>query len=341
MTHISLRQQHGLSLVELMVAMALSLLLMLGVMQIFLSSKQTYSTNVALSRVQESGRFALDFLARDIRNAGYKGECLGTPNNLLNEASSAYSSELFDLNVAIMGWDENVSPAPAAKITGIANRTAGTDMILIKHAAQASGATATGATPANSNTISVNTASTIPNDSIVIVADALGCDVFQTANNKNANSLTRQNQGTPGNKNPGHHDFSHAYGNSMEILTLQSALYYIGTGANNRPSLRRVTFNSGTPVNMELVEGVENIQITYGLINAKRQVTEYKKAKDMNLAEWGDVGSVRLQILAAGADQNVVSATQKLMFDGASIDISDRRLGQVFTSTLGLRNRLQ
>ena len=337
MTHISLRQQHGLSLVELMVAMALSLLLMLGVMQIFLSSKQTYSTNIALSRVQESGRFALDFLARDIRNAGYKGECLGTPNNLLNEASSAYSSELFDLNVAIMGWDENVSPAPAAKITGIANRTPGTDMILVKHAAQASGATAT----ANSNTISVNTASSIPNDSIVIVADALGCDVFQTANNKNANSLTRQNQGTPGNKNPGHHEFSHAYGNSMEILTLQSALYYIGTGANNRPSLRRVTFNSGTPVNMELVEGIENIQIIYGLINAKRQVTEYKKAKDMSLAEWGDVGSVRLQILAAGADQNVVSATQKLMFDGASIDISDRRLGQVFTSTLGLRNRLQ
>ncbi|WP_417788121.1 PilW family protein [Stutzerimonas xanthomarina] len=283
----------------------------------------------------------MEFMAYDIRNAGYKGECLGAPSNLLNEASSAYSSDLFDLGVAIMGWDENVSPAAASKITGIANRTPGTDMILVKHAAQASGATATGATPANANTISVNTASSIPNDSIVIVADALGCDVFQTANNKNANSLTRQGQGTPGNKNPGHYEFSHAYGNTMEILTLQSALYYIGTGANNRPSLRRITFNTGTPVNMELVEGIENIQITYGLVNAQRQVTVYKKAKDISLAEWGDVGSVRLQLLAIGADQNVVGATQKLMFDGTSIDISERRLGQVFTSTLGLRNRLQ
>lgn len=340
MTHISLRQQHGLSLVELMVAMALSLLLMLGVMQIFLSSKQTYSTNVALSRVQESGRFALDFLARDIRSAGYKGECLGIPNNLLNEASSAYSNELFDLNVAIMGWDENVSPAAASKITGIANRTPGTDMILVKHAAQASGATATGATPANSNTISVNTASSIPSDSIVIVADALGCDVFQTSNNKNANSLTRRNQGTPGNKNPGHYEFSHAYGNTMEILTLQSALYYIGTGANNRPSLRRITFNTGTPINMEMVEGIENMQITYGLVNAERQVTEYKTAKHITQAKWGDVGSVRLQLLAIGADQNVATTTQKLLFDGSNIDISEKRLGQVFTSTLGVRNRL-
>ncbi|WP_019339726.1 PilW family protein [Stutzerimonas stutzeri] len=341
MTQTSLRHQHGLSLVELMVAMALSLLLMLGVIQIFLSSKQTYSTNVALSRVQESGRFALEFMANDIRNAGYKGDCLGPPNNLLDEASPAYSSELFDLNVAIMGWDENVTPAPAAKITGIANRTPGTDMILVKHAAQASGATATGATPANSNTISVNNASSIPNNSIVIVADALGCDVFQTSNNKNANSLTRQNQGTPGNKNPGHYNFSHAYGNSMEILSLQSALYYIGTGANNRPSLRRVTFNSGIPVNMELVEGIENIQITYGLTDAKRQVTEYKVAKDMNLSEWSDVGSVRIQALAVGADQNVVSATQTLLFNGTNVNISQRRLGQVFTSTLGVRNRLQ
>lgn len=65
------RFQLGLSLVELMVAMALGLLLMTGVIQVFLSSRQTYAANEAMGRLQENGRFALEFIARSARMAGY------------------------------------------------------------------------------------------------------------------------------------------------------------------------------------------------------------------------------------------------------------------------------
>lgn len=65
------RTQLGLSLVELMVAMALGLLLMTGVIQVFLSSRQTYAANEAMGRLQENGRFALEFIARSARLAGY------------------------------------------------------------------------------------------------------------------------------------------------------------------------------------------------------------------------------------------------------------------------------
>ncbi|MBA4288527.1 MAG: hypothetical protein C0439_06025 [Pseudomonas sp.] len=65
------RTQIGLSIVELMVAMALGLLLMTGVVQVFLSSRQTYAANEAMSRMQENGRFALEFMARSARLAGY------------------------------------------------------------------------------------------------------------------------------------------------------------------------------------------------------------------------------------------------------------------------------
>lgn len=65
------RTQMGLSLVELMVAMALGLLLMTGVVQVFLSSRQTYAVNEAMGRMQENGRFALEFMARSARLAGY------------------------------------------------------------------------------------------------------------------------------------------------------------------------------------------------------------------------------------------------------------------------------
>ena len=67
------RHQRGLTLVELMIAMLLGLFLLGGLLQIFISSKQTYRMQEGLSRLQENGRFAIDFMARDIRLAGYKG----------------------------------------------------------------------------------------------------------------------------------------------------------------------------------------------------------------------------------------------------------------------------
>lgn len=63
--------QVGFSIVELMISLVLGLLLMTGVIQVFLSSRQTYATNEAMARQQENGRFALEFIARSARSAGY------------------------------------------------------------------------------------------------------------------------------------------------------------------------------------------------------------------------------------------------------------------------------
>jgi type IV pilus assembly protein PilW len=65
------RTQRGLSIIELLVAMVIGLLLMTGVLQVFFASKQTYSSNEAASRLQENGRFALEFIAQSVRMAGY------------------------------------------------------------------------------------------------------------------------------------------------------------------------------------------------------------------------------------------------------------------------------
>jgi len=80
----------GFGLVEILVAMAIGLFLLAGVIQVLVSSKQSYRTNEALARVQESGRIALDFIARDIRLAGFSPvlEGCGSPVNLALESSS-------------------------------------------------------------------------------------------------------------------------------------------------------------------------------------------------------------------------------------------------------------
>lgn len=63
----------GFTLVELMVAMVIALIITIGVVQIFTSNRATYQLDEGLARAQENGRFAIEFLAQDIRHAGYLG----------------------------------------------------------------------------------------------------------------------------------------------------------------------------------------------------------------------------------------------------------------------------
>lgn len=64
--------ERGFSLIELMISMVLGLILLGGVINIFLASSQTYRLQDAMFRVQESGRFSLDFVLRDLRSAGFQ-----------------------------------------------------------------------------------------------------------------------------------------------------------------------------------------------------------------------------------------------------------------------------
>ncbi len=60
-------RQYGLSMVELLVAAALGLLLTaVRAPQMMLASQQLYDTTDSQSRIQENGRFALDFLSREL-----------------------------------------------------------------------------------------------------------------------------------------------------------------------------------------------------------------------------------------------------------------------------------
>jgi type IV pilus assembly protein PilW len=70
---MSTTRQTGLSLIELMVALLLSGLLLLGLIQIFSASRASYSLAQGAARVQESSRFAFDYLQRDLREAGHFG----------------------------------------------------------------------------------------------------------------------------------------------------------------------------------------------------------------------------------------------------------------------------
>ncbi len=63
----------GFSLVELLTALAISTFIVLGIGQAFITHKVSYRAQNSLSRVQQTGRFVIEYVGNDIRRAGFPG----------------------------------------------------------------------------------------------------------------------------------------------------------------------------------------------------------------------------------------------------------------------------
>lgn len=70
--------QRGFSLIELIITVVLGATLSTGLIQLLISSNQLSRTQESLARLQENGRFAMNFLTHDIRMAGFKGEIINS-----------------------------------------------------------------------------------------------------------------------------------------------------------------------------------------------------------------------------------------------------------------------
>ncbi|HEX7080016.1 MAG TPA: PilW family protein [Gammaproteobacteria bacterium] len=79
------RRATGMTLVELMVALAIGSFLLLGAVTVFVQSRSTFRVADSVSRLQENARFVLDRLEPDIRMAGYFG-LTSRPTKLLGRA---------------------------------------------------------------------------------------------------------------------------------------------------------------------------------------------------------------------------------------------------------------
>lgn len=85
--------QQGFTLVELMITLVLSLLITYGIAQILISSNQNSSTSDGVSQAQETARFTMSFLGRQIRGTGI--------NSMVNRditARAAMGCDVINLN---------------------------------------------------------------------------------------------------------------------------------------------------------------------------------------------------------------------------------------------------
>jgi len=234
-----------------------------------------------------------------------------------------------------MGWDDS----PGALAAVLSDYVAG-DVVILKSAASATGLLAANPVDASVATIDLTGPSGIDAGQIMLVGNSQGCDLFQKGGSAGDSSLQRPASGTPGNKSTST-PWSRAYDDeTLQIYLFSSTVYYIGTGLDGQPALRRVSFDTGSPVDEELVNGIEDMQLLYGEdTDGNRTADQYVTAAAVT--DWDDVVAIQVNLLVASLATNVIDEPQVLPapWDGFA-DPADGRIRRVFTTTVGIRNRL-
>lgn len=364
-------RNRGLTLVELMIALTVGLVLIGITVSVFMSMRASYGFQDGLSRVQENGRFATLTLSRELRMAGYQLCPQATNMRVwLNQADPGYLNSIYG-NQPVIGWEASgtaidddytvgtntnwASSFPGALPPLVTNPTSGSDIIVIKRE-----------TPVDLTISNVNNSAIIFSGGtgigkgMVVTAFQADCgagDRWMNTNAGTAASLPLQNgQNTaPGNNlgAAGACDFGPDMGSNNRfcsdldtnafIVENRARAYYIRDNPAGEPSLYFVELK-GTPPSptpVELVQGVENMQILYGEdTDSDRTVDVFNEAD--NVGDWGQVVAVRIALLLRN-DSFTQTETDLRAYDIAHTDVTpveEGRVRQVMTVNVALRNRL-
>ena len=326
---VSCRAETGFGLIEIMIAMTLGLLLLGGIGYVYLGSSAAFRTTENLSRIQENARYALEVLSRDIRMAGYVGcgnIAAMTVKTIANPPVPAMS-----INNALIGYDNGsgwTNPSTVPRVAG--------DVLSIM-AAFGGGASLTGnLTPSNAQVqINGNPNGFVQGD-VLVVTDCANADVFKVTNTPGTSGTVTLAHGSGSNSG----NRTGIYGKDAFVLRVDQYSYFIGNNAAGNRSLYRVGFSSTAE---ELVEHVHDMQLRYGLDTNNDGTADSYSATPGN---WTQVVSVTVNLLMRGPDNNIATAAPSVTYNNSTFNASaaataDRkRLYQVYSSTIGVRNRL-
>lgn len=364
-----------------MIAMVIGLVLMLGVIQIFAASRAASRLAEGNARAQENGRFAIEFLQRDIRMAGHFG-CVndqahfvkGEGDPVITTGPATGSGHPLDFSVSIQGY-EAPSTAPGGQLTlgdtwagpaglpaaiAALNPRGGSDILVLRYLA-AEGVPVTALTANTDSVVGFNAAAgarltegAVPAPGLFGVADCSHANVFRgtyaagsvNAPGTNLNRFTVQPTG------------------QTMIYRAESVVYYVGTSVSGEPALMRARANGNAyDTREELVEGIESLQLLFGLDsttvmssttppagNITTQAVASSVTSDANAtgaAQWRRVGQVQVGVLArsparsqAEAPTDAVNYPRALGVGFAPGSTRDGRYRTTYESTIALRNRL-
>jgi type IV pilus assembly protein PilW len=373
----SMRKQGGLSLIELMIALTLGSIVTVGVVQLFVANSQTYKLLQGQSRMQESARFAHEFIGRAVRQAGYKG-CYSTNKEVSTTLLPSKVPYEFDLRSGLQGFEGTAFGTWLPDITMVLPRTvAGTDTNVFPFAA----GTGIDSSKIVSSTDIVTTRNMSGNEARLLapITDhtLVDFDVKIPAGGNDfvlnhiafigdceKGTLFRVTDVDPATGGAGDtvsigHDSADAddwnntfprlasvnyYDTDTIAAAVESHTFYIAPGAGvnnlNNPVLS-LWRKSGLDAPVELVEGVENLQILYG-VDTDFDATPNQYITANLVTDFEEVVTLRVSVTVNSVDDvgsktaPTHGCTVQACITGQTYDGLIRR---TFTQTIHLRNR--
>jgi type IV pilus assembly protein PilW len=346
---ISTLRQHGLSLVELMVGLAIGMLLTVGLMTMVAGTSRSFQIQDDFARMQENSALALNYLGADIRMAGFYGMARAATNitdptgliTTVNDCGSAANPPAanwaIDTTRPVFGF----SGLTAATVNGtfpcIASSNFQDGPILVIR--RANGQLLRDPNNDGNLTDGTNIANPDfnPNALYIQTEPALGVVfVGSTFPTLRADGLTAKIDGAV----PG-------VPNDAPIFEYLARVYYIrpcsrpnGGGANCTgaaddagrpiPTLVRQELNALTMVESLVAEGIERSSFLYG-IDADLDGIPERFVADPTLAQWADVVAVRVAVLARSP-----SAISGHDDSGKTYDLDGTGAAVPFTCTVGV-----
>ncbi len=348
------KHQRGFTIVEILVSIAISAVILAGVVQVFLGSRQADNLSNSLARIQENGRFSIDILNAEMRLVGFKG-CQDAVAEALKE------DKIFALNFPVIDYNSEVINGAVAEPGGDVVLLGG--RVTIPNALPASHAISLMYVSPTALRLSESMGATddplVVEDNIVNFqsGDVLIASRCGAGNNDN---IFRVSTATDPGTTPG--VFTHTVNDGEGNPSNRSA--DLGTTFNEGDQLRRVVFNSyfirtnprGIPALFrrtingqieELIEGVENMRVNFGVCDTGAPAVgdeqlQWLTADQVGDDLWRNVSSVKLAILVRD-EANILPengpATYKMLGEDVAPLAADRRARRVLNTTIKVRNR--
>ena len=351
----------GMTLVELLIALVLGVTLAAGVTQIYVGSSTTERSQEARLRMQEGGRFGINFLSQEIRMAGYFG-CLSSIAG--TSANSMLVPELtlpahFQPEWGIQGWEadgtlpgetSNSTLNVAQVATSTSEWDTGDDNIVMpvfdavpnSDIVRVWGGTGAAGKviafflgPDGMPAITVEANGGIGANDFLLISDCVRVDIAQACSVTQPTPTSSQiflgesaDDCLPGNL-LGPFTSNTESDAPAEVIRLQGTIFYVGKRgglAGNPPALFRAQLDAegNLATAEELIEGVESMQILYGVNSnedSRRTADAYLTADVVT--QWQNVVSVRITLLMQSIDDGIVPQPQGYSFNGVVYDGGD------------------
>jgi len=293
-----------------------------AMLKVYVDASRMYRFNEGLARVQENGRFALEFIRRDARVAGFWGcNSNAKPNPGIKEASDAY----IDVDRYITGTEGGDDDA---------------DSITFR-SATGSGTLVTSDMSGTDGTITVDSASALATDTAALISDCENGDLFQITGI--SETALAHAAGASANISP---NLNKAYAAGARVYEARETTFSIQEDPSSGvPTLYREVIGEGA---QPLVEGIQNMQILYGEDTdadadgtANRYVAFGASGLDIDR-----IVSIRISVLVRSINNNLTTEPSPYMYPPwvnppipTTPDEDDKYLRKIFTTTVTLRNK--